>query len=83
MEVNNGTKIKYIRVNNRNIVNNDAIAWVGNYPNEFENMFEIDFDEQFTKTFMGVLTRMHTVLGWCDAKHGIQLKTNKLGGFIS
>lgn len=83
MAIDNGTKIKYIRVNPRNIVKNDAIAWVGKHPPEFDKIFDIDYDEQFTKTFMGVLTRMHIVLDWCTRKHGIQLKTNKLGGFIS
>lgn len=82
MEVSNGTKIKYIRVDPINVVNNDAIAWVGNYPESFSNQFKINYEEQFEKTFLGVLNRMHLVLGWADS-NGIQLKGNKLKGFMN
>ena len=83
MEIAQGSKIKYIRVNDRNEVNNDAIAWIGNYPKEFADKFEIDYELQFEKTFLGVLNRMWVVLGWTDKKTGIKLKTSKLKSFFT
>ena len=82
MEIGNGTKIKYIRVNPRNIVENEAIAWVGNFPVEFNEFFRINYEEHYNKTFLSVLNRMWRVLGWIEEKDDIQLKTNKLSGFI-
>jgi len=83
MPISNGSKIKYIRVNPRNLVDNEAIAWVGNYPEEFKKLFKINYEEHYNKTFLSVLNRMWVVLGWIDSKEIIPLKTNKLSGFIS
>jgi DNA polymerase elongation subunit (family B) len=57
LKIAQGSKIKYIRINDRNEVGNNAIAWIGNYPNEFESKFKVDYALQFEKTFLGVLTR--------------------------
>lgn len=82
MPIANGSKIKYIRVMPNNSIGCETIAWVGNCPDEFGKLFKIDYDEQFKKTFLSVLERMHVVLGWCDEKQGIVLNESKLGKFI-
>lgn len=82
MPIANGSKIKYIRVMPNNPAQCEAVAWVGNWPDEFNKLFKIDYDEQFRKTFVSVIERMHVVLGWCDAKAGIVLNESKLSKFI-
>lgn len=82
MPIANGSKIKYIRVMPNNLINCETVAWVANYPSEFEKLFKIDYDEQFKKTFLSVIERMHVVLGWCDEDRGIVLNESKLGKFI-
>jgi hypothetical protein len=82
MPIANGSKIKYLSVLKDNKFNFETIAWVGNYPNEFDGLFKIDYDEQFKKTFLSVLERMWVVLGWCDEDKGIILNESKLSKFI-
>ena len=81
MEISDGSKIKFIRVKPDNEFGADAIAWVGNWPEEFNSMFEIDLEEQYQKTFLSVLERMWVVLGWCG-KEGIQMKRSKLASMF-
>ena len=62
IEVNNGTKIKYVFVDSNNKYKTNVIAFVGNYPKEFNKMFKIDYQEQFEKQFLGIAQRMFDVL---------------------
>jgi DNA polymerase elongation subunit (family B) len=78
MEVANGSKIKYVYIKDENIINSNVIAYIGNYPKEFNQLFKIDYDTQFEKTFMNVIQRMFTVLGWGK----INLRGNQLGKFL-
>jgi DNA polymerase elongation subunit (family B) len=82
MPIANGSKIKYIRVMPNNPISCEAVAWVGNWPDEFNKLFKIDYDEQFRKTFISVIERMHVVLGWCDEDRGIVLNESRLSKFI-
>ena len=77
MSVADGTKIKYIYIDPKNQTSNNVIAFIGNYPKEFEQWFKIDFDLQFEKTFLSVIQRMFDVLQWGN----IILTKNKLFGF--
>lgn len=80
-KIDSGSKIKYIHIVPDEKFNNaDVIAWIGNYPTEFRGLFKIDYEKQF-ETFLNVLERMHTVLGWCG-KNGIDLKQTKMKSFI-
>jgi DNA polymerase elongation subunit (family B) len=82
MPIANGSKIKYLSVYKDNKFSFDTIAWIGNYPIEFHDLFKIDYDEQFRKTFLSVIERMWVVLGWCDVDKGIILNESKLSKFI-
>lgn len=65
VEVCNGTKIKYIYVDPMNECDNNTIAFIGSqYPPEFSQLFKVDKDLQFEKTFLSVIQRMFDVLEW-------------------
>jgi DNA polymerase elongation subunit (family B) len=64
MVAGNGTKVKYVYIKDTNVLNTNIIAFIGAYPKEFEDLFKIDYDIQFEKTFMSVIQRMFNVLGW-------------------
>ena len=83
MPISQGSKLKYIRTVNNNTYRAEAIAWIGNYPKEFHDIFKPDYEMQFKKTALGVLERMWIVLNWTDKKTGIKLKKSKLNSFLS
>ena len=80
--IGDGSKIKFVRLNNQNKFGLDWMAWVGNWPKKFDEWFEVDKEEQFDKTILEPMKRFHEVLGWCDEKTGIQLKKSKLSGMF-
>jgi len=78
MEIGDGTKMKYIQVDPKNILRTPVIAYVGNWPKEFNEHFKIDFDLQYEKTFLSVISRMFLILGWGP----LDLKENKMSSFL-
>ena len=64
VEITGGDKIKYIYVYPNNSTQNNVVAYIGNYPKEFESIFKIDYETQFEKTYFSVLQRLYEVLGW-------------------
>ena len=78
MEIGDGSKMKFIQVDPKNILNTAVIAYVGNWPKEFNEHFEIDFDLQYEKSFLSVIDRMFNVLGWGK----LDLKENKMNSFL-
>jgi len=78
MEINDGTKMKYVFVNPRNKYKTNVIGYVGNYPKEFQKIFKIDYDEQFEKQFKAIGQRMFDVLDFGE----ITLKDSKIMSFI-
>ena len=78
MPVENGTKIKYIYLEDKNVFNTNVIGYVGKYPENFKEHFNIDYNLQFEKTFLGVINRMFTALEWGP----VLLKQSKMKGFI-
>ena len=78
MEMANGSKIKYIFLNKKNEIGQDIVAFIGNYPKEYNKLLKIDYETQFEKSFLGVIQRMFDVLQWGD----IDFKAGKLGKFF-
>lgn len=79
MSITNGAKIKYIHIKKSPKINNqDVIAWIGDWPKEFDQFFEIDYDTQFEKMFLSVAQSIFDVLHWGE----IQLKVSKLKDFF-
>lgn len=77
MEIENGSKMKYIYVIPNNVLKTYVIGFVGHYPKEFENHFEIDYDTQFEKAFLSTIQRMFDVLNWGK----INLRGSKMSRF--
>lgn len=78
-EISKGMKPKYIYIKSRNILNQNIIGYIGNYPKEFKELFKIDYDLQFEKTFLSVVQRFYTAIGWGQ----ISLKKTKINKFIN
>lgn len=70
----NGTKIKYVYVKENNKYKTDAIGFIGNWPKEFDNIFEIDLKTQFEKQYLNLCTRIFDVLNYGQ----VTLKDSKL-----
>ena len=78
--VDNGTKIKYIYVNpNRNPLHQNIIGFIGKWPVEFDDMFEVDHDRQWESAFQTVIERFFKVMNWGDR---INLEENILENLI-
>ena len=83
MPIGDGSKIKYVRVLSNNPYGIDVIAYVGNWPLEFDKIFKVDYDLQFEITVLAVVERFWICLGWTNEKQGIRLRESKLSKFIT
>lgn len=63
VEIKTGSKMKYIFVNPNNKYKTDVIGFIGTWPKEFDNIFKIDFDEQFDKQYLNVAQRLFDAIG--------------------
>jgi DNA polymerase elongation subunit (family B) len=59
-----GTKIKFIYVNKNNELNSNIVGFIGNWPKEFNEIFRIDFENQFAKSYTNTIQQFFSVLGW-------------------
>lgn len=66
--INNGEKIKYCYINEPNIFNSNVIACIDFLPDEIRNKIEIDYNEQFNKTFLSAVEMLFEPLGWKTEK---------------
>jgi DNA polymerase elongation subunit (family B) len=78
MKIDDHSKIKYVHVDDKNILGTNVIGYIGNYPKEFENFFKINKKEQFEKSFLEIIQRIFDVLDWGE----INFKTNKLKSLL-
>lgn len=63
VEIKTGSKMKYIFVKPNNKYKTDVIGFIGTWPKEFDNIFKIDFDEQFDKQYLNVAQRLFDAIG--------------------
>jgi DNA polymerase elongation subunit (family B) len=77
-EILEGSKMKYIYIDDKNSLGIKAIAYIGKYPEEFKTMFKINYDLQYDNTFLNIVQRLYDVLKWGK----IQLQTSLLSRFI-
>lgn len=70
----NGTKFNYLYVKPNNRNNIEAIAFIGKWPKEFNEMFEIDYELMFRKTFLPVIESMFKVKKWIGEKDTIDIE---------
>jgi len=78
MPITNGTKVKFVHTSKINQLDQDVVAFINEWPEEFNNEFSIDYDRQFNRTFMSVIQRFFDVLKWGK----IQLEENTLDELI-
>lgn len=78
----NGTKFNYVYVKENNRNNIEAVAFVGNWPREFDQFFEIDYEKMFRKTFMPVIESMFQIKGWVKPKEKIEIESSGLDDFF-
>lgn len=78
----NGSKFNflYVKPNNRN--NIEAIAFMGNWPKEFNEFFEVDYEKMFRKSFMPVIESMFEISGWIKPKEKIEIESSGLDDFF-
>ena len=77
-EIQKGAKPKYIYIKDRNILSQDVIAFIGSYPEEFEKHFVIDYDATFETSFLRIVQRFFTAIGWGE----ISLKKTNIKKFV-
>ena len=56
--------MKFVFVNPNNFTNHEVVGFVNNYPEEFKQWFEVDYDLQFEKSFLSIIERFFEVIGW-------------------
>jgi DNA polymerase elongation subunit (family B) len=78
-KVDNGTKLKFIYIKPDNMLNQNVIAFIGNYPEKFKEIFEIDYKTQFEKAFKNVIQRFFDAMKWGD----INFSAKKLAQFFN
>lgn len=77
-EIKNEDKMKYVFVSPNNKYQMPVIAFVGNWPKEFDNIFKLDYDMIFEKQYLNVAQRIFDTLGFGK----IVLKESKLSRLI-
>jgi len=79
MEINNGTKMKYIYVApHKNEIHQNVIGFINEWPVEFDKMFTLDIEEQWSKVFEDAISRFFKVLGWGN----IEVEESNISDFI-
>jgi len=76
--ISNGTKCKFLMVDENNDMHTNAIAYIGKWPKEYNDLFKVDYEEQWEKSFQNVIQRFFDVLDWGD----INLEKNETESFI-
>jgi len=69
--INNGEKIKYIYLKTPNIIRENVISFISEFPKELGLDKYIDYDLQFQKAFLEPLKSILDAIGW-----GIEKKVN-------
>jgi hypothetical protein len=78
----NGNKFRYIYVKSDKFTQIEAIAFVGNWPKEFNKWFTVDHETMFKKTFIPLFESMFKVAKWIGEKDTISLETAGLEAFF-
>lgn len=78
VEIKDGDKMKYAFVHQNNVYKTNVVAFIGNWPKEFDDIFQIDYDEMFDKQYLRIAQRMFDTLGFGK----IILKDSKLSKLV-
>jgi len=64
VQIGNGMKFKYVYIKQKNILGTHVIAFIGNWPKEFDKYFKLDYSLQFEKTFLNAIQNIYNVMDW-------------------
>ena len=59
-----GDKVRMVYVKKPNKYNLDMIGFKGDWPEEFNNIFTVDFEKMFSKVFYAAIERFYEAVGW-------------------
>lgn len=59
-----GDKVKMVYVKKPNKYNLDMIGFKGEWPEEFDAIFQVDFEKMFSKVFYAAIERFYEAVGW-------------------
>lgn len=79
--ITSGGKFNYVFLK-PNKYNIESIGFIGAWPQEFNKIFEIDYETCFRKFFLAIFKEMFKVLKWIGSKDEISLKKLKINKFI-
>lgn len=80
--IENGNRFNYIYIKPQNLYNLEAVAFVGQYPKEFEEMFEVDYEVMFRKTFVPLFEKIFLISGWIGEKEKLDILSGGLEDFF-
>ena len=67
-----GSKMKYIYVYPNNKYRSDVIGYIGNYPEKFKEIFTIDYENQFGKTYLEAIQTLFNAVNWGNINLNVQ-----------
>lgn len=73
LPIMNGNKFHYVSVKSDKYLQIDAIAFVGQWPKEFDKWFTIDYETMFKKTFVPLFESMFKVSKWIGPKETLDI----------
>lgn len=80
--ITNGNKFSYVYVKSQKYSQIEAIAFVGKWPKEFDQWFEVDYEVMFKKTFIPLFEKMFQIAKWIGPKDTIVLNSSGLDDFF-
>jgi DNA polymerase elongation subunit (family B) len=68
-----GNVMRYVHVNKNNPYGIDVIAWDGDWPEEFDQIFKIDYKTMFSKVVLSPLKRIIEINNWPKRHPALQV----------
>ncbi len=63
-KVEDGEKVKIVYVKKQNRFSVKCVAFIGSWPEFFDELFKIDFETQYEKTFESPISQFFEIMGW-------------------
>ena len=62
--INNGEKIKFVYLKKPNVIHENVISFINQFPHELGLQKYIDYDLQFSKSFVEPVRAILDAIGW-------------------
>jgi len=63
-KIKSGDKVRAVKVKFPNKYNIEKIGFLGKWPDEFDSVFEVDYEFMFNKLFYAAINRFYDAVGW-------------------